>query len=65
MATGSHIHITRKYNGEWILADGPLPFTLSGWEAHAGVLAYQGALTKGDQTVLACACASEETLISR
>jgi hypothetical protein len=65
VATGSHIHMTRKYNGEWILADGPLPFTLSGWEAHAGVLAYQGALTKVDQTVLACACASEETLIWR
>jgi len=64
-ATGSHIHITRKYNGEWILADGPLPFTLSGWEAHAGSEAYQGALTKGDQTVLACPCGSEETLISR
>jgi LasA protease len=65
LATGSHIHITRKYNGEWILADGPLPFTLSGWEAHAGAVAYQGALTKDDQTVLACPCASEETLISR
>ncbi len=65
VATGSHIHITRKYNGEWILADGPLPFTLSGWEAHAGTRAYQGALTKGDQIVLACPCASDETLISR
>ena len=64
-ATGTHIHITRKYNGEWILADGPLPFTLSGWEAHAGVLAYQGALTNGDQIVLACPCASDETLIWR
>jgi hypothetical protein len=65
LATGAHIHITRKYNGEWILADGPLPFTLSGWEAHAGAEAYQGALTQGDHTVLACPCASEETLISR
>jgi LasA protease len=64
-ATGSHIHITRKYNGEWILADGPLPFVLSGWEAHAGTQAYQGALTKGDQTVLACYCVTDETLIWR
>jgi len=27
IATGTHLHIARKYNGEWILADGPLPFT--------------------------------------
>jgi hypothetical protein len=65
MATGTHVHIVRKYNGEWILADGPLPFTLSGWVAHAGSLPYQGALIKGDQSVLACQCGSHETLISR
>lgn len=65
IATGTHIHIVRKYNGEWILADGPLPFVLSGWTAHGGSRPYQGALTKGDQTVLACPCATSETLISR
>ena len=26
MATGTHVHMARKYNGEWILADGPMPF---------------------------------------
>ena len=65
IATGSHIHLVRKYNGEWILADGPLPFILSGWTAHGGSKAYQGSLTRGDQTVLACPCATSETLISR
>jgi LasA protease len=65
IATGTHVHLVRKYNGEWILADGPLPFELSGWIAHAGSLPYQGALTKGDQTILACPCATKETLISR
>jgi len=30
-ATGTHVHIARKYNGEWIAADGPLAFNLSGW----------------------------------
>jgi LasA protease len=64
-ATGSHIHLVRKYNGEWILADGPLPFELSGWVVHAGAKAYQGALVKGDQVVLACPCATAETLIQR
>jgi len=65
VATGTHLHIVRKYNGEWILADGPLPFVLSGWTAHGGSRPYQGALVKGDQTVLACPCATSETLISR
>lgn len=65
-ATGTHIHLARKYNGEWILADGALPFTLSGWQARAGTKAYEGALVKdGETTVLACTCASKETLISR
>ncbi len=65
IATGTHIHIARKYNGEWILADGPLPFTLSGWVAVAGSKPYQGALVKGDQIVYACPCSTQETLITR
>lgn len=50
-ATGAHIHIARKYNGEWIAADGPLPWVMDGWQVHAGPLPYQGSLTKGDETV--------------
>jgi hypothetical protein len=65
VATGTHLHFARKYNGEWILADGALPFVLSGWVAKAGAKAYQGALVKGDDVVLACPCASRETNISR
>jgi LasA protease len=53
MATGTHVHVARKYNGEWILADGPLPFELDGWKAHAGDKIYLGSLTKGVQTVTA------------
>jgi LasA protease len=64
-ATGTHIHIARKYNGEWILADGSLPFNLSGWIAQAGSKPYQGALVKDGRKVLACTCASQETLIQR
>jgi hypothetical protein len=65
IATGTHLHIARKYNGEWILADGPLPFTLSGWVARGGTRSYQGELVRGSQTVKACPCATSETLISR
>jgi hypothetical protein len=65
IASGTHVHIARKYNGEWILADGALPFDLSGWIARAGSRPYQGALVRGDEIVLACPCATSETLISR
>ncbi len=64
-ATGTHVHFARKYNGEWILADGPIPFELSGWIAKAGVKPYQGVLVKGEQEVIACPCASHLTYISR
>jgi murein DD-endopeptidase MepM/ murein hydrolase activator NlpD len=65
VATGTHVHFVRKYNGEWILADGPLPFNLSGWVAHAGARPYEGSLTQDGRTVIACSCASQETYISR
>ena len=42
-----------------------LSFTLSGWQARAGTKPYEGALVKDGQTVLACPCASKETLLSR
>ena len=51
--TGTHVHVARKYNGEWILADGPLAFNLEGWVVHNGVQAYQGTLTRGAETVRA------------
>ncbi len=53
VATGTHTHLTRKYNGEWLAADGPLPFVLGGWQVHAGDKNYQGSLTKDDQVVTA------------
>jgi len=65
LATGTHVHMARKYNGEWILADGPLPFVLSGWRAHAGEKPYEGTLTKDDKIVTANTFGSGETNISR
>lgn len=57
-ATGTHVHIARKYNGEWMPADGTLPFNLEGWIAHDGARAYLGTLTRGNQTVIACDCSN-------
>ena len=64
-ATGTHVHIARKYNGEWIPADGPLPFVLSGWQTHAGEEIYTGTLTKGDLVVTSSVYGSFESRIVR
>ncbi|NLG97845.1 MAG: hypothetical protein GX491_10825 [Chloroflexi bacterium] len=64
-ATGTHVHIARKYNGEWILADGPIPFVLSGWRAHAGSKDYEGMLTNGDSVVYASQVGSFESVVTR
>ena len=64
-STGTHVHIARKYNGEWLPADGPLPFVLSGWEVQEGSKSYQGALVKGDRIVTANPGGPSSALIIR
>jgi len=64
-ATGTHVHIARKYNGQWMLADGPIPMVLSGWRAHAGKEIYQGTMTREDKTITACTCGDAGSLASR
>ena len=63
-ATGSHVHIARKYNGEWIVADSAIPFTMNGWATHNGSREYLGTLTRGNATVIACDCGDAYTAIS-
>jgi len=65
IATGTHVHIARKYNGEWISADGPLPFVLSGWAVHAGSKPYDGTMTKGSDTITSSIYGAFESLIVR
>ena len=65
IATGTHVHIARKYNGEWISADGPLPLVLSGWTVHAGSVPYEGTMTKGNDTITSSVYGSHESLIMR
>ncbi len=64
-STGTHFHIARKFNGEWILADGAIPFELSGWVAHAGENPYDGSLTKDGRTIIALPNGSAITSIIR
>jgi murein DD-endopeptidase MepM/ murein hydrolase activator NlpD len=65
IATGTHIHLARKYNGEWIAADGPLAFNLSGWVAHSNGKPYQGSLTRNGTTISASVFGSFESRILR
>lgn len=65
VSTGTHVHIARKYNGEWILADGPIPFVLSGWTAYAGDRPYQGKLVKGEKVITADLYAQSLAVILR
>ena len=50
-STGKHVHLARKYNGEWIPADGPAPFVQSGWRAVADERNYYGSLVRGAEVV--------------
>jgi LasA protease len=63
-ADGTHVHIARKFNGEWIAADGPIPFTLSGWEVQAGYRPFEGSLSRGDQVVVANTLSPAQAFIS-
>jgi murein DD-endopeptidase MepM/ murein hydrolase activator NlpD len=56
LAEAAHVHLARKYNGEWINASGPAPFEIDGWVASEGLFEYEGQLKKGDASREACQC---------
>jgi len=62
-ATGTHVHIARKFNGEWMVADSVIPFIMEGWVVHNGLVEYQGTLTKAGRTIYACTCADAASQI--
>ncbi len=65
VSSGTHVHIARRYNGEWIPADQQIPFVLDGWTSASTGEAYEGVLQKDDRTVLAENGATLENLIQR
>lgn len=64
-ATGTHVHVARKYNGEWIAAGGPLPMVLSGWQAQAGARPYEGFLVRDGEMVTSNPGGSRASIIVR
>lgn len=64
ISTGTHIHLARKYNGQWIpAASEVLPFNLSGWIPVESHVAYQGLLKKGEFVIRASTLSDSESLI--
>ena len=51
VSNGTHTHLARRYNGEWIPADGTLPFNLDGWISSGTGVEYDGFLTRNGQKV--------------
>jgi LasA protease len=65
IANGTHVHLARKYNGEWIPADGDLPFNLDGWVSAGLEYEYDGTLSRDGVTLEACSCRNDENQIWR
>jgi hypothetical protein len=64
-ASGTHVHLARKYNGEWISADGAIPFVLEGWVSGGLGTEYDGTLSRDGVSIEACDCRSAANEISR
>ncbi len=64
-ADGTHLHLARKFNGEWIAAGGPLPFVMSDWVARDGYRPYDGSFVGDDQVIVANPLSPAAAFISR
>ncbi len=51
VSNATHLHLARRYNGEWIPADGNLPFNLDGWISSGNGIEYDGYLTRGTTVI--------------
>jgi len=51
IANGTHVHLARRFNGEWISADGSVPFILDDWGSSGTGVEYDGYLTRNGVTV--------------
>ncbi len=51
VSTGTHVHVARKYNGEWIPADQTLPFIMDEWVSRGTGKQYDGFLEKNGHSI--------------
>lgn len=64
-SSGTHVHLARKYNGEWIPADQNLPFVLDGWISRGTGNIYDGFLVRDSKAIEAWEGRSPENIIRR
>lgn len=64
-SSGTHIHLARRYNGEWIPADGAIPFILDDWVSKGTGVEYNGYLIRNGERVEAWYDRRQENQISR
>ncbi len=65
VSQATHLHLARRYNGEWIPADQGLPFILDGWVSRGTGQEYNGFLVKDGTEIEAWNAFREESTISR
>ncbi len=65
VSTGTHVHLARRYNGEWIPADQSIPFNLDGWISSGDGIEYDGFLTRNGVSIEAYAGRSPNNGIER
>ena len=65
VSAGTHVHLARKYNGEWIPADQGIPFDLDGWVAGGLGNEYDGYLERAGSRIEAYDGRAPENAIQR
>ena len=63
VANATHVHIARRYNGEWIPAGGSIPLVMDGWKVTGEATEYDGGLVKADQVKVACECRQDKNSV--
>jgi len=65
ISNATHLHIARKYNGEWMAADGDIPFNFDGWESSGSGVEYDGFLSRNGVSIEAFDSANDFNLVAR
>ena len=65
VSTGTHVHLARRYNGEWIAVNSSIPFVMDNWTVVDDGYLYEGYLQKGNQIIYPCQCRDEANKIER
>jgi LasA protease len=65
VANATHLHLARRYNGEWLPAGGTIPFVMDGWKVTGEATEYDGGLNKAAQVKVACECREEKNSVTK